>query len=114
MSTLRLTLASSATLKGYYVPPLRVAAVKDKGIGIVGDLKTDEDWTLIDGLQRTTCYIIAVLMVALGDELVEEDCLDEQIWEEIFAMRPALRHYRDRTDGPSHLADSAKVQPVRE
>ncbi|HEV8071502.1 MAG TPA: hypothetical protein VGP76_27555 [Planctomycetaceae bacterium] len=71
-----------AILKGYYVPPLRVAAVADKGV--VHDPKQADDWTLIDGLQRTTCYIIAVLMAALGDEMVEHGCLDEQIWEEVF------------------------------
>ncbi|MGH7441064.1 MAG: DUF262 domain-containing protein, partial [bacterium] len=57
-----------AILKGYYVPPLRVAAVADKGI--VEEPKAAPDWTLIDGLQRTTCYIIAVLMVCLGEDLV--------------------------------------------
>src|SRR5439155_22549331 len=41
-----------AILKGYYVPPLRVAAVADKGV--VEDPKLAHDWTLIDGLQRTT------------------------------------------------------------
>lgn len=71
-----------AILKGYYVPPLRVAAVADKGR--VEDPKTADDWTLIDGLQRTTCYIIAVLMAAFGDELVEEGCLDETSWNETF------------------------------
>src|ERR1700675_59528 len=71
-----------AILKGYYVPPLRVAAVADKGV--VDDPKLANDWTLIDGLQRTTCYIIAVLMAALGDELVEMGCIDAKIWEEMF------------------------------
>jgi hypothetical protein len=71
-----------AILKGYYVPPLRVAAVADEGV--VMDPKLAEDWTLIDGLQRTTCYIIAVLMAALGDELVEQGCVDERIWGETF------------------------------
>lgn len=71
-----------AILKGYYVPPLRVAAVKDQGV--VEDPNLAEDWTLIDGLQRTTCYIIAVLMVALGDELVEMGCIDETNWNENF------------------------------
>src|SRR5207247_10137369 len=71
-----------AIRKGYYVPPLRVAAVADKGV--VEDPQKADDWTLIDGLQRTTCYIIAVLMAALGEELVEGDCLDERIWEEVF------------------------------
>jgi hypothetical protein len=71
-----------AILKGYYVPPLRVAAVADKGI--VEDPKLATDWTLIDGLQRTTCYIIAVLMAALGDELVEMGCIDAKIWDETF------------------------------
>lgn len=71
-----------AILKGYYVPPLRVAAVADKGI--VDDPKLANDWTLIDGLQRTTCYIIAVLMAALSDELVEMGCIDEKIWRETF------------------------------
>src|ERR1700677_2083032 len=71
-----------AILKGYYVPPLRVAAVADQGV--VEDPKLANDWTLIDGLQRTTCYIIAVLMAALGDELVEMGCIDEKIWKETF------------------------------
>lgn len=71
-----------AILKGYYVPPLRVAAVAEKGV--VEDPKDAHDWTLIDGLQRTTCYIIAVLMAALGEELVDEGCLDEAIWTENF------------------------------
>jgi len=71
-----------AILKGYYVPPLRVAAVADKGK--VADPKKADDWTLIDGLQRTTCYIIAVLMAALGQEMVEEGALDEKIWDEVF------------------------------
>lgn len=71
-----------AILKGHYVPPLRVAAVKDNGV--VTEVNQADDWTLIDGLQRTTCYIIAVLMVALGDELVDMGCIDENIWNEIF------------------------------
>jgi hypothetical protein len=71
-----------AILKGYYVPPLRVAAVAKEGV--VKDPKEADDWTLIDGLQRTTCYIIAVLMAALGEELVDEGCLDEAIWNETF------------------------------
>jgi hypothetical protein len=71
-----------AILKGYYVPPLRVAAVADNGV--VDEPKLAHDWTLIDGLQRTTCYIIAVLMAALGDELVDMGCIDEKIWNEIF------------------------------
>jgi hypothetical protein len=71
-----------AILKGYYVPPLRVAAVADEGV--VDDPRHADDWTLIDGLQRTTCYIIAVLMAAFGDELVEMGCLDEAIWNETF------------------------------
>lgn len=71
-----------AILKGYYVPPLRVAAVADQGV--VEDPRTAPDWTLIDGLQRTTCYIIAVLMAVLGDELVEMACIDERIWNETF------------------------------
>jgi len=71
-----------AILKGYYVPPLRVAAVADKGV--VEDPNVADDWTLIDGLQRTTCYIIAVLMAALGDDLVEMGCIDEKTWNETF------------------------------
>jgi hypothetical protein len=71
-----------AILKGYYVPPLRVAAVADKGV--VEDPKEADDWTLIDGLQRTTCYIIAVLMAAFGEELVDQGCIDEGIWNETF------------------------------
>lgn len=71
-----------AILKGYYVPPLRVAAVADKGV--VDDPNTAPDWTLIDGLQRTTCYIIAVLMASLGEELVEMGCIDAKIWDETF------------------------------
>ncbi len=71
-----------AILKGYYVPPLRVAALAQGGL--VEDPKLADDWTLIDGLQRTTCYIIAVLMVSLGDELVEMGCIDEKIWSEMF------------------------------
>lgn len=71
-----------AILKGYYVPPLRVAAVADKGV--VDDPNKADDWTLIDGLQRTTCYIIAVLMAAMGQEMVDEGALDEKIWEEVF------------------------------
>ena len=71
-----------AILKGYYVPPLRVAAVADKGV--VEDPRNADDWTLIDGLQRATCYIIAVLMAAFGDELVEMGCLEESIWNETF------------------------------
>jgi hypothetical protein len=73
-----------AILKGYYVPPLRVAAVADKGKSVVDDPRYTSDWTLIDGLQRTTCYIIAVLMVALGEDLIEMGCIDEQIWNETF------------------------------
>src|SRR5712691_689075 len=69
-----------AILKGYYVPPLRVAAVANKGV--VEDPKLADDWTLIDGLQRTTCYIIAVLMAVYQEELVEEGCLDARIWNE--------------------------------
>jgi hypothetical protein len=76
-----------AILKGYYVPPLRVAAVADKGV--VDDPKNAPDWTLIDGLQRTTCYIIAVLMAALGEELVEMGCIDEKIWNETFREHAA-------------------------
>jgi hypothetical protein len=76
-----------AILKGYYVPPLRVAAVADKGV--VEDPRAADDWTLIDGLQRATCYIIAVLMAAFGDELVEEGCLDESIWNETFRVHAA-------------------------
>ena len=71
-----------AILKGYYVPPLRVAAVADQGV--VEDPREADDWTLIDGLQRTTCYIIAVLMAAFGDELVEAGCIEESIWNETF------------------------------
>lgn len=71
-----------AILKGYYVPPLRVAALAEGGF--VKDPKLADDWTLIDGLQRTTCYIIAVLMASLGDELVEMGCIDEKIWMETF------------------------------
>ena len=73
-----------AILKGYYVPPLRVAAVADRDKGVLEDPKLATDWTLIDGLQRTTCYIIAVLMAALGDELVEMGCIDPKIWDEMF------------------------------
>lgn len=73
-----------AILKGYYVPPLRVAAVADKGV--VDDPQEADDWTLIDGLQRTTCYIIAVLMAAMGEEMAEEGALDERIWEEVFKI----------------------------
>jgi hypothetical protein len=72
-----------AILNGYYVPPLRVAAVRREG-GVVHELKFAEDWTLIDGLQRATCYIIAILMAVLGDELVEMGCIDKQIWNEVF------------------------------
>ena len=75
-----------AILKGYYIPPLRVAAVATEGV--VQDPNVAEDWTLIDGLQRTTCYIIAVLMAALGDELVEMGCVDKTVWTEIF-QKPA-------------------------
>jgi len=76
-----------AILKGYYVPPLRVAAVADEGV--VDDPTLAEDWTLIDGLQRTTCYIIAVLMAALGDELVEMGCIDETNWNDTFREHAA-------------------------
>ena len=71
-----------AILKGYYVPPLRVAAVTDNGV--VDDPVKADDWTLIDGLQRATCYIIAVLMAVYGEELVDEGCLDETAWNETF------------------------------
>jgi hypothetical protein len=71
-----------AILKGYYVPPLRVAAMAGNGVAEDPNLATD--WTLIDGLQRTTCYIIAVLMAALGDDLVEMGCIDKKIWIETF------------------------------
>jgi hypothetical protein len=55
----------------------------------VEDPNVAPDWTLIDGLQRTTCYIIAVLMAALGDELVEMACIDERIWIETFRQHAA-------------------------
>jgi hypothetical protein len=71
-----------AILKGYYVPPLRVAAMAETGVAEDPNVATD--WTLIDGLQRTTCYIIAVLMAALGDELVEMGCIEKKIWAETF------------------------------
>jgi hypothetical protein len=71
-----------AILKGYYVPPLRVAAMANEGV--VTDPKLASDWTLIDGLQRTTCFIIAVLMAALRDELVEMGCIDEKTWNGTF------------------------------
>jgi len=67
-----------AILRGYYVPPLRVAAVTDEGT--VSDPTDADDWTLIDGLQRTTCYIIAALMAALGEQLVELGVLDAKTW----------------------------------
>jgi hypothetical protein len=73
-----------AILKGYYVPPLRVAAVKDNGLVTDPRLADDCDWTLIDGLQRTTCYIIAVLMLLYREELVDRGCLDRDIWEDVF------------------------------
>jgi hypothetical protein len=76
-----------AILKGYYVPPLRVAAVANTGL--VADPNMADDWTLIDGLQRTTCYIIAVLMAALGEDLVEKGCLDESNWIETFKSHAA-------------------------
>jgi hypothetical protein len=69
-------------LKGYYVPPLMVAALAEDGV--VDDLDATTDWTLIDGLQRTTCYIIAVLMAALGDELVEMGCIERKVWIDTF------------------------------
>jgi hypothetical protein len=68
-----------AILRGYYVPPLRVAAVADKGV--VTNPLLAEDWTLIDGLQRTTCFIIAVLMAVLGDKLIEMGCIDAKDFE---------------------------------
>jgi hypothetical protein len=73
-------------LKGYYVPPLRVAAVRRDMDGLVHeeDLASAPDWTLIDGLQRATCYVIAVLMVVLGDALVAMGCIDEDLWVETF------------------------------
>src|SRR4051812_42801750 len=76
-----------AILKGYYVPPLRVAAVADKDV--VEDPTKADDWTLIDGLQRTTCYIIAVLMAALGEELVDMGCIDDKNWNETFREHAA-------------------------
>jgi hypothetical protein len=82
-----------AILKGYYVPPLRVAAVADEGV--VEDPSTADDWTLIDGLQRTTCYIIAVLMAAFREELVEEGCLDEANWNETFKQHALACNVND-------------------
>ncbi len=75
-----------AILQGYYVPPLRVAVLAENSvIDNLDDLKlASADWTLIDGLQRTTCYIIAVLMATFGDELLEMGCIDEKIWKEMF------------------------------
>ncbi len=67
-----------AILRGYYVPPLRVAAVADEGM-VENPIDAD-DWTLIDGLQRTTCYIIAALMAVYRQELVELGVLDEKTW----------------------------------
>ena len=48
--------------------------------GVVDDPKKADDWTLIDGLQRTTCYIIAVLMSALGEEMVDH-FVTTRLWE---------------------------------
>lgn len=91
-----------AILKGYYVPPLRVAAVADEGV--VQGPTTAEDWTLIDGLQRTTCYIIAVLMAALGDELVDMGCIDEANWNETF------REYAEACDIDELLARQQQLE----
>lgn len=75
-----------AILQGYYVPPLRVAVLAENDVidSLDEPKLTSADWTLIDGLQRTTCYIIAVLMAALGDELIDMGCIDDRIWEEMF------------------------------
>ena len=57
------------------------------------DPKTADDWTLIDGLQRTTCYIIAVLMAALGRGMVEMGCIDEADLEgDVQGACRGLRH----------------------
>ena len=76
--------------------------------GLVEDPNKADDWTLIDGLQRTTCYIIAVLMAALGEELVEEGCLEEAIWNETF------KEHADECDVAKLLERQQRLEAEKE
>jgi hypothetical protein len=61
-----------------HADPARVIVPYQGKDHVVDDPNFAPDWTLIDGLQHTICYIIAVLIAAVGDELIEIGCIDDK------------------------------------
>jgi hypothetical protein len=64
------------------MPEAKVAALAAAGGGRVQSLdQTDIRYSVIDGLQRLYCYLIAILLVFQREKLVEERCITKEAWD---------------------------------
>jgi hypothetical protein len=78
-------------LQGHLIPALRVGIIKDHHK--VESFKEAEfksgkyDSSIIDGLQRFACYLLALVLIEHGEELVEKKIIKHDVYEQ---FRPFL------------------------
>jgi hypothetical protein len=69
-------------IEGAAMPESKIAALGTGG-GTRAQSLTQPDirYSVIDGLQRLYCYLIAILLVFLREKLVQERCITKEAWE---------------------------------
>src|SRR5205823_3732335 len=65
------------------MPEAKVAALAAAAAGRRAQSLTQPDirYSVIDGLQRLYCYLIAILLVFQREKLVQERCITKEAWE---------------------------------
>lgn len=70
-------------IDGAAMPEAKVAALGTGATGARAQSLEQPDirYSVIDGLQRLYCYLIAILLVFQREKLVEERCISKEAWE---------------------------------
>jgi len=81
-------------IEGAAMPEAKVAALATSTLGGRAQLLTQHDlrYSVIDGLQRLYCFLIAVLLVFKRESLIQDRCITKEAWD---YFRDAVEHTGD-------------------
>ena len=85
-------------IEGAAMPEAKIAALGTGGGGTRAESLSQPDirYSVIDGLQRLYCYLIAILLVFLREKLVQERCITKEAWD----------YFREAVEATGEVADS--------
>jgi hypothetical protein len=91
-------------IEGAVMPEVKIAVLGTNNKKVDALDQNGLRYSIIDGLQRTYCYCIALMLVAFREALVEDACITADAWEyfqpsveQLGERNQAVRHFLKRT-----------------